>query len=92
MSSHHTTATLDAFTLNEGWLGFGYIGSRNNAQAEGWRTLTADDLALSMANAAHLSTAAFFEWANSKNGRWFADIMLGDPNPDVAMARRYGPR
>jgi hypothetical protein len=37
----------------------------------------ADTLALRIANEQRWTSARFFEWLNSKNGRWYGDATLG---------------
>ena len=83
-----TPAIFDTFAQLDDFLGFGYIGERRNWIAEGMDTSAADALALDMA--AGCSDDALFAWANSKDGRWFADCALG--SNDLEMARRFGPR
>jgi hypothetical protein len=86
-----TPAIFDTFVRRNDFLGFGYIGSRRNALEEGWDVSTADALALEMG--ARLTDDKLFAWANSKDGRWFADLMFGSTSADDhEMARRYGPR
>ncbi len=88
---------FDRFAMRDGFLGFGYIGERRSALeaiATGeWPASAAADVAA--ADQAVLEAAAsrgwdedrLFDWANSKNGRWFADLALGCR--DLAGARRY---
>ena len=65
-----TAADLDRMSSDDRWLGFGYIGGRNNAIAEGWNVADADTLVLEMGQG--MTYDELFAWANSKNGRWFA--------------------
>jgi hypothetical protein len=89
---------LDRMASDDRWLGFGYIGGRRNelestdpeAPARPEAVIAADALVIEMANAAGLDYDGLFAWANSKDGRWFADCALGCD--DLDMARRYGPR
>jgi hypothetical protein len=73
MNTTQTTATqtFDRMTGDNRWLGFGYLGERDhmlNSTDPDQRILevtadwTADEL---------------FHWANSKDGRWFADMVFG---------------
>jgi hypothetical protein len=90
-----TIKDIEAGYENESWLGFGYLGDRRNA-AEAVRSgeweyaniTLADDAALKEANRKHWSAARFFDWLNSKNGRWYADATIGsDPEDFDAIAR-----
>ena len=72
-----TTANIEYAYRNGEWLGFGYLGERRNAAEEGKDVSAADAKALEAANRAGLTGAEFFEWLNSKNGRWYADCMFG---------------
>ena len=71
------TATFDAMYRNDEWLGFGYLGERRN-QDDARTVQTADTLAIDAATAAGLTDAELFDWANSKNGRWYGDCMFGN--------------
>ncbi len=85
-----TTADILAGYTNDEWEGFGYLGERRNqlAEGDGLAVDKADAFALAAANKAGLDAAAFFEWMNSKNGRWFGDCMFGN---DGRHAERYAP-
>ena len=61
-----TTATLDAMYADEEWLGYGYLD-----------VAAADAMVLDYANANDWTERDLFAWANSKDGRWFADCVLG---------------
>lgn len=73
----------------DNWLGYGYLGERHNylAREEELAIITpeaadaflaeVDQVVLDDANAHGYSYDDLFEWANSKNGRWFADVVLG---------------
>ncbi len=88
-----TVQDIEAGYETDGWLGFGYLGERRNA-AEAARSgewefanvTAADTLALEVANAKHWSRSRFFQWLNSKDGRWFGDMTLGgeDMDPNAA--------
>jgi hypothetical protein len=79
-----TIKDIEAGYTNDGWLGFGYLGERQNAiaavQSGEWEfanVTIADTLALRIANEQRWTSARFFEWLNSKNGRWYGDATLG---------------
>lgn len=80
--------TLDVFeqmSRDDRWLGHGYLGARRNALDTSDSDAIvapavvdeADRLAVERANAQDLTYDAFFDWANSKVGRWFGDTMFG---------------
>ena len=77
MARKLTTDDLDRMTGDDRWLGFGYLGERRNHLAEGRDVSAADHRALNEANAKALTYNELFEWANSKNGRWYGDCMFG---------------
>lgn len=87
-----TTNHIDTGYLMDGWLGFGYLGERRNAieavQSGEWEyanVTAADALCLEVANAKGWTPARFFDWLNSKDGRWFGDMTLGgDMDPNAA--------
>jgi hypothetical protein len=89
---------LDRMASDDRWLGFGYIGGRRNeldstdheAPARPDVVRAADEELIEFANRHGLTYDELFAWANSKDGRWFADCALGCD--DLDMARRYGPR
>lgn len=89
-----TVADIEAGYSNDAWHGFGYLGERRNA-AEAVRSgewefanvTAADTMALEVANAKHWSRSRFFQWLNSKDGRWFADMTLG--SDDFGNAAHY---
>lgn len=74
-------------TQNDAWLGFGYIGERQNQQRnvldeeigeEAFARLeSADEMLLNRANELKLTEAQLFDWANSKQGRWYGDCWFG---------------
>lgn len=87
----------DAYFHND-WHGFGYLGERRNAiqalESGEWtidNISEADEMALKIANGKGWTPARFFDWLNSKDGRWYADIMLGGELSlaDVEMAHKY---
>ena len=81
------TADLDRMETDDRWLGFGYLGERRNfreavASGEVDPRFTGladavDDRVIEFANHRGMTYEALFAWANSKNGRHFADVMLG---------------
>lgn len=86
-----TTADFDQMTNHEDWEGFGYLGGREIALAEGQTELVAkaDAMVLATANRAGLTAETLFNsWANQKAGRWFADCWFGSNGKDAA---RYLP-
>lgn len=106
MTVHARTAaavatTFDAMTAREDWLGFGYLGGRRNAltstdpEAPARPEVVArvDARILSEADQLGWSAEDLFAWANSRNGRWFADATLEAGTPaevDEALARAIG--
>lgn len=93
-----TTHDIEAGYEHDGWLGFGYLGERRHARAAlvscEWtidNIEEADEMAVKIANEKGWSSARFFDWVNSKDGRWYADIMLGGELSlaDVEMAHKY---
>ena len=95
-----TTADLDAFEQHDEWLGFGYIGARKNAieaimsEESGFTAealAVADEMVLFHANRLGWTRDQFFEWANSRAGRWAGDILIGstiDASTD-GLLRKY---
>lgn len=78
---------FDTFAQRDDFLGFGYIGGRRNAieatETGEWPisvledVAAADALIIATAEKAGWSEARLFDWANSKDGRWFADCAFG---------------
>lgn len=90
-----TVADIEAGYTNDAWLGFGYLGGRRNAidavrsgEWESARVTEADTMVLSVANAKGWDRARLFDWLNSKDGRWYADMTLGSDD-DISAAARY---
>ena len=91
------TSTFDTFANRDDFLGFGYIGGRRNALdavASGeWPTsaladvTAADDAILARSAELGWDDERLFVWANSKDGRWFADMALGCS--DLGRAMRH---
>lgn len=77
--------TFDQMTSDDRWLGFGYLGSRGHmlnstdpeAPAEPVLVAATDQRVLTYAAEHKWSEEDLFQWANSKNGRHFADVMFG---------------
>jgi len=93
---------FDGLQRPERWGGYGYLGSRwTSLQDEVGRTKgpqTAEGEIVARVDAAVVGFAAaegwsdeeLFQWADSKDGRWFADQTLS-PNPDgLGRALREG--
>lgn len=72
-----TSATLDALTEHDEWLGFGYLGERQLDRRTPAEVAAADAVVLDHANRRGLTVEQLFTWANSKDGRWFGDCMFG---------------
>lgn len=68
---------IDAAYENPAWLGFGYLGDRQRGEWSRDDVVLADAAALRQANANGWDEARFFDWLNSKHGRWYADEALG---------------
>jgi hypothetical protein len=83
-----TTADLEKMYRNDNWEGFGYLGERRNAIEAGRSVEEADAQALAEANVQGLTEQELFDWANSKNGRWYGDCMFGS---NGRHAERYLP-
>jgi hypothetical protein len=85
-----TANDITRASLDERWLGFGYLGERHNrirlaeqeltgsaADAELLLVAAADQRVVDLANAAGLDYDGLFSWLNSKPGRWFGDVVFG---------------
>lgn len=68
------TATFDAMTNDDRWLGFGYLAGRSYSDATD--VAQADSLMADHAAANGWTADDLFTWANSKAGRHFGDVML----------------
>lgn len=66
-----TPAIFDQFEVREGFLGWGYIGERRHLSEA--NRAAADKLILDNANRYGATADQLFEWANSKEGRYYAD-------------------
>lgn len=91
-----TTADIDRMTEDDRWLGFGYLGERQfalhstdpEAPAQPERVATIDAWLIARANRLGLDYDDLFAWANSKDGRWFADAVFGGNT--IEQAKRWG--
>ena len=80
---------IEQATQNDEWLGFGYVGERLRAlEAVRAGEITdlplerideADELVLAEANRRRMTSARFFEFLNSRDGRYLADEIIGSP-------------
>jgi hypothetical protein len=67
------------------WDGFGYLGGRIHAldnsdpeaPAQPERVAATDVAVIAWANTQGWDFESLFTWANSRNGRYFADVMFG---------------
>jgi len=89
-----TVHDIESGYSNDAWQGFGYLGERRNAaeavQSGEWEyanVTAADTLALRIANDNGWTPARFFQWLNSKDGRWYADMTIG--SDDFGRAAEY---
>jgi hypothetical protein len=93
-----TITDLDRMANDDRWLGFGYLGERGHAANESPETAALVDAhVIEIANGLGMSYDDLFQWANSKDGRWYGDMTFGQatgyavtttfPNAD-----KYGPR
>jgi hypothetical protein len=94
-----TATVFDQMSRDDRWLGFGYLGERRNMldttdpDAPGRPDLVeaADQRVIDTANERGWDYDRLFEWANSKDGRWFGDVMFGSgEHLDGAFARATG--
>jgi hypothetical protein len=103
MSTATTYRTFDAMTDDPNWLGFGYLGGRSNYlheyDPECLAEMSSTDRAIHVAHidgvivrhaaARGWTDVELFAWANSKNGRWFADTAFGGTDADLDKAREW---
>lgn len=75
--TNRTSADFDKMMNDDRWEGFGYLGERRNAMANGKPVAAADAKVLEDASAQGLTYEDLFAWANSKAGRWYGDCMFG---------------
>jgi hypothetical protein len=97
---NRTAQIFEAFAQRDEHLGYGYIGERRMAlesveegeagEALALQVRIADDAVLAFADEAGWSDEDLFAWANSKDGRWYADVMFGGSGVDLwQRAQRY---
>lgn len=80
-----TIQDLERAAKDERWLGFGYLGSRQNAltstdpevPAQPLLVAAVDQRVIDHGNVEGWDYEDLFVWANSRNGRYFADVMFG---------------
>ena len=82
-----TVQDLDLMKNEDEWLGYGYLGERDNVHygvQSGERKATdaarmdaVDQMVIAHANANGFTYEELFTWANHANGRHFVDRMLG---------------
>lgn len=86
-----TVADLDRCLDDERWLGFGYLGARQNIREEGDSTEVVDAAVILAARAQGWTYEHLFTWANSKRGRWYGDIAFDGPATEDRLdsAARY---
>jgi hypothetical protein len=84
--------TIDDLVAGYGhpeYLGFGYLGERGRAAAHPVTVRVADRAALERANALGWTPAQLFAWANSRDGRWYADEAISSTADVPAAAAKY---
>ena len=96
-TSTQTTVTriFARMERDDRWLGYGYLGERRShlddsdpgAPALTVEVADADDAILEVTRDMGWTYDDLFTWANSKDGRWFADMALGCR--DLRGAMRY---
>lgn len=92
-----TRKDIDIMTQDERWLGYGYLQGReimltstdSEAPADPQRVANVERQILAVVNKRGWDYEQMFEWANSKNGRWFADSVYGC-DESVEYAVRQG--
>jgi hypothetical protein len=87
----NTTFSPDIFLVladDARFLGFGYIGGRDDLTAE--TRADADSVVLAHAEAAGWTVEDLFAWANSKAGRWFADVAADGAGSEVLASKAAG--
>lgn len=85
----HTSDVFDTMRGDRRWGGFGYLGERRNrlestdpeAPPQPERVAATDAAILDVATARGWDYEQLFEWADSKNGRRFADAIYGTDEP-----------
>lgn len=88
MTTQLTTADIEAGYANDEWLGFGYLGERSHrTRSEQDR---GDAFLLRYAAERRWTRDELFTFANSRDGRWFGDLVFG--GWDDAEVERQAPR
>lgn len=85
MTALDPTTTFDLLERNPEWLGFGYLGERRNALSDSDPESPArpefvaevDARLLDFVRREGWTQRELFNWANSKYGRWFGDVVFG---------------
>lgn len=83
-----TTDDIHRAADDDRWAGYGYLGERRNhfaganerglsPQLADAEITVADQIVIAHANAQGWTYEDLFAWANSKNGRYFADEIFG---------------
>lgn len=88
-----STTILDQFASRDEWLGFGYLGERARTDVGSDVVAAVDEFVCSEADRLGMTQAELFAWANSKDGRYFGDVVLGGSGPLAERfeeARRFG--
>ena len=86
------TDIFDTMTADPRWLGAGYLGERNNTVDVAARDLL-DEFLPDHFESLGWTDEDVFAWANSKDGRWFGDVMFGRGDSDlVGTFEREGVR
>jgi hypothetical protein len=79
-TTHSNGLTVQDITAgyeNDAWLGFGYLGERQNWSHLTERVAEVDAAVLKEANRRRWMTTTLFRWMNSRDGRHFADAAFG---------------
>lgn len=93
------TDTFDRMANDDRWLGFGYLGGRRNAldgtdaeaPAQPERVAEVDAWLIDRASTLGLDYDALFAWANSRDGRHFADVVFGGDTIERAFGWGLAP-
>lgn len=65
---------------HDDWAGYGYLGARRDDLTDIEATRAMDERAVAEANARGWTPEQFFNWLDSKNGRWFAESFFHSPD------------
>jgi hypothetical protein len=76
-----TDADIEAGYKNETWQGHGYLGTRRLAFGDVplKRIALADETILRIGNEKRWTPEQFFDWMNSKHGRWYGEAFFWGP-------------